>query len=246
MRGKYIKFWHDYGFLQSNTRQKMLSKDDIYLISVKKSKNSNRFSSKAHGTEVINTWIICFPGHHRVIIIPCSVGVVWRLPAWCEGSACQLPSSLPHDHQVRHDPQTAAGGGTPDPPQHRHPWWGNMWHTSEIISVAERYQVWNVCEFLLKSSRLQSSRSFTLRRVNTSRRMSTWRKRRRRRGRRRKRTRRWRRGQRRRAVGEPVESQGWRWGGSSGSHTGGRDREVRVMWQKHYRTFLQVCTTYNV
>ncbi|KAI3358897.1 hypothetical protein L3Q82_015292 [Scortum barcoo] len=46
----------------------------------------------------------------------------WRLSAGREGPACQLPlAPLPHDHQVRHDPQTPAGTGTSDPPHHHRP-----------------------------------------------------------------------------------------------------------------------------
>ena len=112
---------------------------------------------------------------------------------------------------------------------------GEKIFVTQIMCEAEQCYVW--VTFLhwykilpLNSWLLQSSRSFIWRRINTTPRTSMWRRKKKRR-RRKTRTRRWRRGQRRRAEDEPAESRGWRWGGSSGSPTGGRDREVRA--RKH-------------
>lgn len=79
---------------------------------------------------------------------------------------------------------------------------------------------------MFDSLSVQSNRSSILRRTATTPRTSTWRKARRRR---KKRT--WahpqRRDRRRRPEVALTESPGWRWGGSSGSHTGESDRGVR-------------------
>lgn len=49
------------------------------------------------------------------------VRLVWGLPEGCEGPVCRISlPALPHDHPVRHDPQTQSGIRIAQPPQHRH------------------------------------------------------------------------------------------------------------------------------
>lgn len=58
---------------------------------------------------------------------------MWGLPEGCEGPVCRLSlPALPHDHPVRHDPQTQSGIRIAQPPQHRHRRWRTVSHTRWI------------------------------------------------------------------------------------------------------------------
>lgn len=129
------------------------------------------------------------------------------------------------------------------------------WPYAKYLGESERIRCWSsnyicmyVCMYLctefniilFNSLSVQSNRSSILRRTITIQRMSMWRKARRRR---KKRT--WahlqRRDQRRRAEDGLMESPGWRWDGSSGSHTGGRDRGVRR--GRGWKAFASFCVS---
>ena len=88
-----------------------------------------------------------------VIIPQTSSRVVWRLSTRSEGPAWQpslhsLPS-LPHDHQVWHDPETPAGTRISELPWHHHPWWKNIryLHSNLLEVFTFCIQKW-FCSFL--------------------------------------------------------------------------------------------------